>query len=183
MTADGLPVRTLIVDTSALFPLLVYHYARRTGAERGRRQRLLMDARSKPPNLTVDQYDRWLRFFLSAGRRMATQHVVAELYGLRRRLRLTDQEQAEFWRCCAEFLISEAFQQRSCTLEDIWNTPGVRELSVRIGPVDGGLILLALGEGCTLKSGEGMLVSDDDALHREAQRLGINSELLAEILR
>ena len=183
MTADGLPFRELIVDTSALFPLLVYHYAQKTGAERGRRQRLLMDARSKPPNLTVDQYDRWLRFFLSAHERMATQHIVAELYGLRRRLRITNEEQAEFWRCSSEFLVSETFREQSCTLGDIWDTPGVRELSIRIGPVDASLILLALREGCTLKSREGMLVSDDDGLHREAQRLKIHSELLAELLR
>lgn len=183
MMGESLRIRTLVVDTSALFPLLVYHYAGRIEADRGLRQRLLMDARSKPPNLTVDHYDRWLRFFLSVGRRMATQHVVAELYGLRQRLHITDEEQAEFWRCCSEFLISKDFEQRSCTLKDIWNTPGVRELSVRIGPVDGGLILLALREGCTLKSDDGMLVSDDDRLHREAQRLKIRSELLAQLLR
>lgn len=183
MMAESLRIRTLVVDTSALFPLLVYHYAGRIEADRGLRQRLLMDARSKPPNLTVDQYDRWLRFFLSVGRRMATQHVVAELYALRRRLHITDKERAEFWRCCSEFLISEAFQQQSCTLADIWSTPGVRELSVRVGPVDGGLILVALHEGCTLKSGEGMLVSDDDGLHREAERLKIRSMLLADLFR
>jgi hypothetical protein len=174
-------VQKLVLDTTVLFPLLVYCYI-----ERGRApQALLADARSAGPPLTVRDYDRWLKLFQSARLRLTTQHVIPELYWLvNRRLKaLRPGDQVSFWHFCTDFLFEQAVEERPCALEDICSAPGFKGICARIGPVDAGLILLAKEEGCGFHESGSILVTDDKrTLHSEACSVGVRCELLPNLL-
>jgi predicted nucleic acid-binding protein len=184
MTASPPAIRKLVLDTNVLFPLLVYEYAERLRLPAARRNKLLLDARSKKPELVIpEDYERWLTLFQSVRARLTTQHVIAELYGLRGKLDLTDEDASRYWQRWTQFLVQHEVEQRSCTLDEIQASRGFAELNARLGPTDAGLILLARNEGGTLGQEAVILATDDGELYAEARHVGVRSELLPNLVR
>ena len=182
--AEAFVIRKLVIDTSALLPLRVYQYSQHAQLPTARQSQLLLDARSKRPPFTIREYERWAALFESAGIRLTTSHVVAEMYNvLSVRLRLKGEDRQSFWHFCTWFLTAHALIEESFKLDQLYTSPELHEINVRAGPTDAGLILLARENECILGQRDAMLVTDDErTLHVEALRLGIHCELLPNLL-
>ncbi len=181
---DTAALNTLVLDTTALFPLLVLAYAKHTGAALARRNQLLRDASPGTDLVTPQEWERWLALFGHAPRRLTTAYVVAELYGLANRVLRQSDECSRFWQLSVGFLLENRVEERAYPLASIQDWPTIAAVHPRIGPADASLILLAMQEGLNWNQTRGVLVTADGrTLHREALHLRLRSVLLQELLR
>ena len=79
------PRPTLVIDTNILLLLIGYACSRLDKQSALERSRILNDIRGRD-RVSPDGFDNLWRVFETAATRIVTQHVIAEAYGLRKRL-------------------------------------------------------------------------------------------------
>jgi hypothetical protein len=80
------PPVELAIDTNLLLLLLGYQRLRLENAPPLVRARVLTEIRGRNDRISPETFDDLWNLFHSAARRIVTQHILAETYGLRRRL-------------------------------------------------------------------------------------------------
>jgi hypothetical protein len=86
-----------------------------------------------------------------------TQHVVAETYNLRHRLRPIQTQSDRIWEAASQLLHRGHIEEHSCPIAELYKDESYSQILHAIGPADAGLILTAQRLKCDI-------LSDDDEL-------------------
>jgi predicted nucleic acid-binding protein len=144
MTAGLLPnPLRLAIDTNVFVLLLAYQYLTFENSPALARARILDDIRGRGDDLLPDRYDELWQIFRRASRRIITQHVVAEAYGLRHRLEEHLHRKELVWRSAITLLREYNVGEESCSIRDLHDREGYRRILLEIGPTDAGLLHVA----------------------------------------
>jgi rRNA-processing protein FCF1 len=120
------------------------------------RIRVLTKIRGRDGGMSPERFDDLWELFRSEARKIVTQHVIAEAYGLRRRLDSLQYRKDLVWRG-AIALLKTGIEEQSCALRDLLAQDGYRKILTEIGPTDAGLIFTAERQKATI-------ITDDDEL-------------------
>jgi rRNA-processing protein FCF1 len=142
----------LAIDTNILLVLLGYTCLRK--ASTLERERKLREVRGRDEPVSGKQFDDLWELFSRAGRRIVTQHVVAEVYGLRKRLRFRKEV---VWENAERLLWEHGLEERACCIRDLLLRPEFRRILEAVGPADAGLLHTAEVEKATLLTEDGQL--------------------------
>src|SRR5260370_7274711 len=80
------PPVCLVVDSSLLLLVVGYQCLQLEKAQALERARVLTQIRGRDDDISPERFDDLWHLFRGAARRIVTQHVIAETYGLRRKL-------------------------------------------------------------------------------------------------
>ena len=144
--------QVLAIDTNILLVLLGYQCLQFENASALQRERILREVLGSGGPVSGEQFDGLWRLFLNAGRRIVTQHVVAEVYGLRRRLKF---KKEAIWKSAAALLMEFGLEERACCIRDLHGVPAFRLILEAVGPTDAGLLHAAEVEKATLITEDG----------------------------
>ena len=150
--ASGLPA-VLVIDTNILLVLLGYQCLENASALE--RERILREVLDSGGPVSGRQFDDLWQLFLSAGRRIVTQHVVAETYSLGKRQLKFKKE--VIWESAIALLVKFGLEERACCIRDLQARPGFRQILEAVGPTDAGLLHTAEIEKATLITEDGRL--------------------------
>lgn len=163
-----------VVDTGPLLTVLTLNYVRMIGATDEKRRsilkRIISDDLFKSPIFE----EGYLRLFDSIRTVLTTSHVIGELQGLQKRLKLQGDDLKNFWLTGMDFLKSKNIDEKLLRLLDMHGREELREAVCVIGPTDTGLIDLARKEGCVL------LTDDERSLAPLAWGNGVDCRLVAK---
>lgn len=144
MTAGLLPSPLrLAIDTNVFVLLLAYQCLTSEDSPAPARARVLDDVRGRGDGLLPDRYDELWQIFQRASRRIITQHVIAEAYGLRHRFGPLLHGEELYWRMAVALLTDYNVGEESCPIRDLYNTEPYRSILLAIGPTDAGLLHVA----------------------------------------
>jgi rRNA-processing protein FCF1 len=164
------PPVCLVIDTNLLLLLLGYQCLLLESAKARERNRVLAQICGRADNLSPERFDDLWNLFRSAERRIVTQHVVAESYGLRKRLAF---RKDLIWASAIGLLANPGIEEQSCQVGDLLRE-GYRDILAEIGPSDAGLILTAEQQKATI-------VTDDGPLAYWARVRSIPAVLLSQL--
>ena len=137
----------LAIDTNILLVLLGYQCLLFESASALERERILSEVLGSGRPVSGEQFDGLWQLFLNAGRRIVTQHVVAEVYGLRKRLKF---KKEAIWKSAVALLMEFGLEEQSCCVRDLHGIPAFRHMLEKVGPTDAGLLHAAEVEKATL---------------------------------
>jgi rRNA-processing protein FCF1 len=162
----------VVIDSGPLFTILTLNYFIQTN------RRSLLQTIDEDIRRSVSMQNACLELFRSIRFILTTSHVIGEIQGLQTsRLGLKGKDFQGFWLGSMELLALNNFDERLLRLiEDGFRQVGVRQTISKIGPTDGGLIELALREGCVL------LTDDQRTLAPLAYRLGVDCRIFKPML-
>lgn len=166
----GAPNRIIAVDTNVFLLLLGYQCLLLDRATGLQRSQVLGDLRGRSDTVPPERFDDLWQLFMSPGERIVTHHVVAEVYGLRRRLRL---RKDLVWRA-AHTLLDLGIEEVPCSVRQIRERFGNELPLTELGPTDAGLLYVAEDRKATI-------LSEDGSLTHGAGTRGIRSLTLNQI--
>ena len=144
MISDPLrPPVKLAIDTNLLLLLVGYQCLLFENASALERARVLTEIRGRDDGISPDRFDDLWNLFQSAARRIVTQHVIAETYGLRRRLASFRDRKDLVWRSALVLLANPGIEEQSCSIRDVHNRREYSDILTELGPADAGLIYTA----------------------------------------
>ena len=161
----------LAIDTNILLVLLGYQCLLFERASPLKRERILKEVLGSGGPVSGEQFDGLWQLFLNAGRRIVTQHVVAEVYGLRKRLKF---KKEAIWKSAVALLMEFGLEEQSCCVRDLHGIPAFRHMLEKVGPTDAGLLRAAEVE-------KAMLVTEDWALRGFAHERSVPVLSLSQI--
>ena len=133
------PPQCLAIDTTLLLLLLGYLCLLFENRSSKERVQVLNEIRGRGDNISPERFADLWNLFLNAKRRIVTQHIVAETYGLRRRL---PYRKDLVWRSGIQLLANPGIEELSCRVKDL-RAEGYENVMREIGPSDAGLIFTA----------------------------------------
>ena len=138
-----------VIDSGPLFDALVLNYDERNAREYGRSRRFTSKVHEVLKGSNAQR--EFLNSLASIREKLTTSHVIAELYGLEKRiLKLRDPDHQEFWRISIDLLMQWGIDETLIKLLDLASHDSLRTCLHRIGVTDTGLIDLAARHGCVL---------------------------------
>jgi hypothetical protein len=146
----------LAIDTNLFLPLLGYQCLQFDNAKPLERVRILTSIRGRSDGMSPERFDDLWKLFRSGARRIVTQHVIAEAYGLRKRLDSLQYRKDLVWRG-AIAILGSGIEEQSCALRDLLEQDGYRKILTEIGPTDAGLIFTAERQKATIITDDGPL--------------------------
>lgn len=168
------PPLCLAVDTNLLLLILAYQCLLLDKATPLERARVLIEIRARDDLVSSEGFDDLWRLFRAARRRIVTQHVIAETYGLRRRLASFRHRRELVWQAAIALLGDPGFEEQSCTVQDLYERKEYRPILIELGPTDAGLIHTAERQKATI-------VTDDEKLANWARRRYVRVRLFYEL--
>lgn len=152
--------RCLAIDTNLFLLLLGYQCLLLENASPLERNRVLYEIRGRSDRIYPKTFDDFWSLVSRAKRRIVTQHVVAETYGLRKRLAAFRQKKDLVWRSAAELLKSSpGIEEQPCKTQEMFENDAYRAILIELGPTDAGLILTAERQEATLITDDAQLAS------------------------
>lgn len=155
------PPVCLVVDTNLLLLVVGYQCLQLEKAQAFERTRVLTEIRGRDDGISPDRFDDLWNLFWSAARRIVTQHVIAETYGLRRKLASFRHRRDLVWESAIMLLAKPGIEEQSCLVHDVLAQEGYRDILVELGPTDAGLIY-------TAEQLQATIITDDGTLARWA---------------
>jgi rRNA-processing protein FCF1 len=162
---------TLVIDTNILLLVLGYQCLESEKTVPLRRAEVLGDIRGRGDNLSPERFDDLWQVFRRARQRIVTQHVVAEVYGLRKRLPF---HKDVIWRSAIEILMDPGLEEKPCSVRELSQEQGYEKILTELGPTDAGLLLTAERYRATV-------LTDDGPLFRRARERHILAIPLSQI--
>lgn len=150
------PVK-LAIDTNLLLLLLGYQCLLFENASPKARTRVLTEIRGRDDSISPERFDDLWNLFHSAARRIVTQHVITETYGLRRRLASFRDRKDLVWRSALRLLADPGIEEQSCSIRDVHNRREYSDILTELGPADAGLIYTAEHQKVTIITDDGQL--------------------------
>ena len=135
---------------------------------------MLGDIRGRDDGISPERFDDLWRLFRAATRRIVTQHVVAETYGLRNRLSSLRHQKELVWDGAMRLLADPGVEEEPCLVRDLSADTAYRQILIEIGPADAGLIYTAEHHRATI-------VTDDNELAHWAGLRSVPVALLPQI--
>jgi len=173
MISDPLrPPVKIAIDTNLLLLLLGYQCLRFENAPALERTRVLTEIRGRDDGISPERFDDLWNLFHRAARRIVTQHIVAEAYGLRHRLTSFRHRKALVWRSAILLLANPGIEELSCQIRDVHERHPYRDILEELGPADAGLIYTAESNKATIITDDGRLAHW--AAVRSVPALGLN---------
>jgi rRNA-processing protein FCF1 len=154
----GHPVR-LAIDTNVLLLLIGYQCLLLTRANGHERLRVLNDIRGQSDRVPAQNFDDLWALFRSAAHRIVTQHVIAESYGLRRRLESAGNNKDTIGRAALQLLIDPGIEEASCRVSEVQASEGYRYILTALGPADAGLLYTAEQESAVMVTEDRHLIA------------------------
>ena len=143
--------RVIAIDTNLFTLILLHSWLHSMKQNAAQRQRRIGEVWGRQDAITVEQFDGLGTLFLSAKRRIVTQHVVAEALNSRVRKRFPE------WFAALELTRKHQIDEVGCCVADLLPHNEFRKLMKDLGPTDAGLIYVAENEGATIISDDGHL--------------------------
>ena len=137
--------------------LLGYQCLQLENARPLERSRVLNEIRGRDGAISPDRFDDLWNVFQNARRRIVTQHIIAETYGLRRRLARFRHRKDIVWRSALLLLDNPGIEEQSCVIRDLSETHEYKQILHEIGPADAGLIYSAEHNKATIVTDDGKL--------------------------
>ena len=113
--------------------------------------------RGRDDDVLPEQFEKLWLLFQSARRKVITQHVVAETYSLRHRLRPLQTQSDRIWGAATQLLYRDRIEERACSITELYKDETYGQIVRAIGPTDAGLILTAQELKCDILSEDGEL--------------------------
>lgn len=154
---SALPIR-LAIDTNILLLLIGYQCLLLSHASGQERLRVLNGIRGQGERLPAQNFDHLWALFRGAARRIVTQHVIAESYGLRRRLESAGNRKETIWRAALQLLIEPGIEETSCRVSEVRAFEGYEHILTELGPADAGLLFTAEREGAVMVTEDRRLI-------------------------
>jgi hypothetical protein len=148
----------MVIDTTLLLLLLGYQCLLFEQAEPLVRTRVLAEIRGRDDRISPERFDGLWNLFRSAARRIVTQHVVAEAYGLRNRLASFRHQKELVWRSAIMLLADPGIEEHCCLIKDVIEREEYRDILGELGPSDASLIFTAELQKATIVTDDGRLV-------------------------
>jgi|GEM_PF-2582128 len=148
----------LVIDTNVLLLLIGYQCLVMTSAGGPERLRVLSQIRGRDDKLPVESFDHLWKLFGSADRRIVTQHVIAESYGLKRCFKHAGNRKDTIWRAALQLLHDPGIEELSCCISEVQERAGYRAILEELGPTDAGLMYTAETEKATMLTEDGPLI-------------------------
>jgi len=148
------PPLCLVIDTNVLLLLIGYQCSQLENTGPLERTRVLNKIRGRD-DISPDRFDDLWQLFQSAKRRIVTEHVIAETYGLRERL---PHRKDLVWRGAIKLLTDPGIEELSCRVKEVDEKTGYGKILTELGPADAGLLYTAEREKATLITDDGQLV-------------------------
>ncbi len=164
----------LVIDTNVLLLLIGYQCLAMTSADGPERLRVLSKIRGRDDKLPVENFDHLWKLFGSAARRIVTQHVIAESYGLRGRLKDAGNRKDTIWRAALQLLHDPGIEELSCCISEVQERAGYGAILEKLGPADAGLMYTAERESA-------LMVTEDQQLSGMARKRSVRAISLQEI--
>jgi rRNA-processing protein FCF1 len=142
--------QVLVIDTNILLLLIGYQCLLLTGANGPERLRVLSKIRARDDTMRAENFDHLWKLFGSADRRIVTQHVIAESYGLRRRLKDAGNQKDTIWRAALQLLRDPGMEELSCCINEVQEREGYGSVLQALGPADAGLMYTAERESAVI---------------------------------
>jgi rRNA-processing protein FCF1 len=147
----------LVFDANILVLLIALDCLIQTGQNAADRFEVLRKIRGRDDDVSLARFDELRRVFDRTERRIVTQRVLAEVYGLRKKLRF---EKALVWDVAANLLLNPGkIEECSCSLTELYARDDCRKIVREIGPTDAGIIYTAETRKCAIVTDDGELRS------------------------
>lgn len=154
-----------VIDTNQVLLLIALEVLRHTQRSALDRVNILNAVRARDDDVPPEQFEQLWLVFQNAVRKVITQHVVAETYNLRHRLRPLQTQSDRIWRAATQLLYRDHIEERACSMTELYQDEGYAKIVRAIGPADAGLILTAQQLEC------GILSEDEQLSHWSWTRL------------
>lgn len=164
-----------VLDTGPLFTALSLDYVRTRRVPEPKRTHLLNTALQPYLRDDARRQELYLKRFRSIRSLLTTSHVIGELHGLSKRLRLGENDRKYFWLHVMVTLAGRNLEEELVRLLDLYGRDDLREPACLFGPTDVGLMDLAKRTGC-------VLLTEDRGLNNLARRSNVICYLLDEWL-
>jgi rRNA-processing protein FCF1 len=149
------PRLNLVIDTNILLLLIGYECSRLDKQGALERSRVLNDIRGRD-RVSPDRFDGLWRVFETAAKRVVTQHVVAEAYGLRKRLASSYRKDV-VWQGALTILRHPGIEEESFQVVDLDADPKYHAVLIALGPSDAGILYTAERRKATILTDDGEL--------------------------
>jgi rRNA-processing protein FCF1 len=107
--------------------------------------------------VSPERFDALWRLFQYSAKRIVTQHVIAEAYGLRGRLGSFRSRKDLVWRAALEILSNPGIEEDSVQVKELNDLPEYQKILTVIGPADTGLLYVAEQRHAVLLTEDGPL--------------------------
>ena len=94
----------VVIDTNQMLLLIAYEVLRHTKRSALERANILYEVRERDDDVPPEQFEELWLLFQSVRRKVITQHVVAETYNLRHRLRPLQTKSDRIWEAATQLL-------------------------------------------------------------------------------
>lgn len=135
--------RSIAIDTNLLLVLLAYDYIEHSKPTDVMKLRILDDLRGRGREVPLACYTNLWMLFERASRRVVTQHVIAEVHNLQKRVPVLRTGWSSFWDAGARLVRDNQVEELPCTVADLDRHEAFRVILREIGPTDAGLLFVA----------------------------------------
>jgi hypothetical protein len=140
----------IVIDTNQVLLLIAYEVLRNTQRSTLERASILYEVRGRGHDVPPEQFEQLWLVFRNAKRKVITQHVVAEVYNLRQRLRPLQAQSDRVWEAAGQLLHRDHIEEQSCSITELYNDEIYSQILHAIGPADASLILTAQQLKCEI---------------------------------
>jgi rRNA-processing protein FCF1 len=175
MTAGLLPnPLRLAIDTNVFVLLLAYQYLTFENSPALARARILDKIRGRGDDVPPDRYDDLWQVLRQAKRRIITQHVVAEAYGLMHKFKEHLHDKELVWRSAIALWKEYEIEELPCSARDLYTMEPYRSVLLEIGPTDAGLLR-------TAEQQKAKIITDDWHLLKWAEARNVHAVSLNQL--
>ena len=164
-----------VLDTGPLLNALTLNYVKMASLSRQAGERLLETAFASEFRDSPSRQEAYLLLISKIKTPLITSHVIAEIQGHTKGLKLTGESFRSFWFESCRFLRLQSFDERLVRLLEMSNQASMQEAVYRIGPSDAGLIALARSENCPI-------LTDDRTLASLAWKNGVDCRMAKDLV-
>jgi hypothetical protein len=147
----------LVLDTNILLLLIGYQWALNQKLDVSDRTDQLEELRGRDPRLPPELFERLWNRFKSNGKRLITQHVVAETWSLGKARQACGKADS-LWSGMLEVLSHPGIEEASLEVRAMYERPEYQKIADTVGPTDAGLIYLAERRSATILTEDGELL-------------------------
>ena len=147
----------LVIDTNVLLLILADQCHRSLSTDSLQRVRVLNEIRGRSDDVAPQQFEALRQLFYHAKRRIITTHVVAEAYGLRKRLGTLKYKKDLVWKNAVSLLGDPGIEEMHCSMLDLQVNEAHRKILFELGPCDADVILTAQQQKATALTDDGKL--------------------------